>query len=510
MARAWVWVLGLMAAVAPAGAKDMQVKLPEGASAFWTMPAGVLQKARELVERGSLADAEALLASVPDTGSAELTRACREGREIIRRIRLDYGLSLDELLQRVGKTLPAVTAEDLERWRQAGQVQYRVLDGRLGYWQREPANLWKLCDEAKRRLAVAEGRDPDQPGPPAAGERKLIEHLHKVVSEARRTGRAEVEPVRHTIRYALTVRANRPGAHPGAVVRCWLAFPQEYRQQGDVRLLRTSPAGQVIAPASPAGPDDCSHQRTIYFEQRMIDPSQPVQFVAEYEYVSFAYYPALDDSKVRPSDRDHLAIYLQERPPHIRFTPEIRSVVEQIVAGEANPLGRARRIFQWFGRNIRYAYEDEYSTIPSFCEKVFRLRRGDCGVQAMLFITMCRLAGVPARWQSGWTTFPDNWNMHDWAEIHVPPWGWLPVDVSYGVKPSDDPEVGEFYFGHLDSYRLITNLDYGCPLTPPKQDLRSETADFQRGEVEIDGRNLYFDEWDYDFGFKVEPPASSR
>ena len=72
----------------------------------------------------------------------------------------------------------------------------------------------------------------------------------------------------------------------------------------------------------------------------------------------------------------------------------------------------------------------------------------------------------------------------------------------------DDPEIREFYFGHQDAYRLISNLDYGCDLFPPKRSLRSETADFQRGEVEIDGRNLYFDEWDHKFEFDVEPVES--
>jgi hypothetical protein len=38
--------------------------------------------------------------------------------------------------------------------------------------------------------------------------------------------------------------------------------------------------------------------------------------------------------------------------------------------------------------------------------------------------------------------------------------------------------------------------------------MRSEPADFQRGEVEIDGRNLYFNEWDYEFEF--EQTSASR
>jgi nicotinamidase-related amidase len=47
---------------------------------------------------------------------------------------------------------------------------------------------------------------------------------------------------------------------------------------------------------------------------------------------------------------------------------------------------------------------------------------------------LCRAAGVPARWQSGWQTKPGDWNMHDWSEFYVEPWGWLPADASYGVR----------------------------------------------------------------------------
>lgn len=482
----------------------MQGCATRGASIFWTLHEPAVERARELVNHGDLSEAEAFLASADRSSEGELHQACREGREIIRRIRLDYSLSPEDLLERVRTTLPEVTAADLERWRRAGQAQHRMLDGRLWYWGREPSNIWKLCDEAKRRQAVAEGRKPDEPASRPAGEQALFDHVQQVVNAARRTGQAEVEPVRHRIRYKLTVAANRPGAKPGSRVRCWLPFPQEYRQQRDVRLIEASPPGYVVAPnAVDAGPLGGAPQRTACFEHVLSDPGLPVTFSAAYEYVSFAYCPRLDDGKAGPHARGDLSLYLQERRPHIVFTPELRSAVEQIVAGEANPLARARRIFHWFDRNIRYAYEEEYSTIPGLAEKTFRLRRGDCGAQGMLFITLCRLAGVPARWQSGWATFPGKWNMHDWAEVHVEPWGWLPVDVSYGLQRSDDPEVREFYFGHLDAYRLIVNLDYGCELHPPKHDLRSEPVDFQRGEVEIDGRNLYFDEWEYDCGISI-------
>ena len=70
------------------------------------------------------------------------------------------------------------------------------------------------------------------------------------------------------------------------------------------------------------------------------------------------------------------------------------------------------------------------------------------------------------------------------------------------MQKSDDPRIRDFYIGHQDSYRMIGNLDYGAPLHPPKISMRSEPADFQVGEIEIDGRNLFYDEWSYDM--KIE------
>ena len=44
---------------------------------------------------------------------------------------------------------------------------------------------------------------------------------------------------------------------------------------------------------------------------------------------------------------------------------------------------------------------------------------------------------------------------------------------------------------------MIVNSDYSMPLVPEKKYPRSETVDFQRGEVEWEGGNLYFSQWSY-------------
>ncbi len=123
-----------------------------------------------------------------------------------------------------------------------------------------------------------------------------------------------------------------------------------------------------------------------------------------------------------------------------------------------------------------------------------------------MFIALCRLNGIPARWQSGWKLFPDETIIHDWAEIYLAPWGWVPVDPYMAVyatryatslSPEQRLDLRDFYFGGLDHYRMAVNCDHSQPLTPSKHSIRSDDVDFQRGELECGNRNLYFDQFTY-------------
>jgi transglutaminase-like putative cysteine protease len=477
-----------------------------GASLTWTSDDSVVVQARGLIEAGELAKAESLLASAGPGDNSESVRAREETVETIRRIRRDFDLTLDGLVAKLKRSIPDVTAEDVERWRRDGLVQFREFDGRICYFRREPGSILRFCDEAKRRRDEHAAKTPEPaPSRPTPTER-LHAHLRQVIDTAKESGKTDVVPIRHRITYKLTVRPERPGARAGSLVRCWLPFPQEHRRQQAVKLIRTSPAEHIISPSAIDGSyiGGAPH-RTVYMEQKIGDPAKPVIFEEEFEYVSFAYYPDISDDRAKAGAGSVDPLYLAERPPHIVFTPELKELAHRIVGDEKNPLAQARRIFYYISEEIPWCPEMEYAIIPSFTKKVLATGTGDCGVQSTLFITMCRYLGIPARWQSGWETKPGAWNMHDWTEFYVQPWGWLPADPSYGLQKSDDPQIREFYFGHQDAYRLIVNLDYGAPLHPPKQSLRSEPADFQRGEVELDGRNLYFDDWTYEITFDWKP-----
>lgn len=475
---------------------------PTGASAAFTSNDPAIVQALDLIKSGDFAKAQSQLASDDGQADRDVARAREELKDVIHRIRIEYATDAPGLLKKLRKSIPDVTQADLDKWTKSGDAQHRVIDGKVMYFNREPANIFRFCEEAKKRREAAGNKPKDD------NRWKLVDHLKQVVEAAEKSGDLEVMPIKHHMEYTLTIPANAQGVKQGSTVRVWLPFPQEYRQQKDVKLISTTPKYTTI---SPVGIDDGkgisgSPQRTIYFEQKVEDPTKDMTFNEIFEYTAYSYYPKLDDAKVEPPPADWGSAYLTERPPHIAFTPELRKTVEQIIGGETNPLAKVRKIFRWIDKNIAYHAEDEYGTIDSFASKAFRCKRGDCGIQSTLFITMCRIAGVPARWQSGWESKPIGWTMHDWTEFYVAPYGWLPADPSYGIQDkSDDPKVQEFYIGHQDSYRLIVNLDYGRDLVPPKPSLRSEPADFQRGEIEVDGKNLYFDQWDYEMKIVRNP-----
>jgi transglutaminase-like putative cysteine protease len=211
--------------------------------------------------------------------------------------------------------------------------------------------------------------------------------------------------------------------------------------------------------------------------------------------------------------------YLAEAP-HVVFSPEIRELSKRIAGDETNPAARAKKFYDWIADNIKYSYALEYSTIRNISDYCRTKGYGDCGQEALLFMTLCRLNGIPARWQTGWNLFPGAQSIHDWCEIYLEPYGWMPVDPYKGIfamryantlTPEQRREVRDFYFGGLDYYRMAANSDHNQPLDPPKHSMRSDDVDFQRGELEWGDHNIYFDQYSWDLSWKeVKPQPDVR
>ncbi len=314
--------------------------------------------------------------------------------------------------------------------------------------------------------------------------------------QALATGKHSVAPRHVRVTYSLTVN---PDAVPnGEALHAWLPFPRALPgQQEGVRLIESTPAEHSIAPES-------ALQRTVYLERRA-ESGKPTMFSITYELTVFGQYHEIDATKVKPVSRTpELAPDLAERAPHIVFTPEIRKVSREIVGKETNPYRIAQKLFAAVDR-IPWAGAREYSTISNLSDYTLHAGHGDCGQQTLLLMTLLRLNGIPTRWQSGWVYADTDYdNMHDWAQIYFAPYGWVPMDVTFGLLKSGDPQIDTFYLGGLDAYRIAFNDDFSQPFVPAKQHFRSDTVDSQRGEVEWRGGNLYFDQWDYKFEAQVQ------
>lgn len=428
---------------------------------------------------------------------ADKRQALEFERERMRRIRLDFTLTENDVLQRLRQQIPDLRTEEFQAWDAQGLIERLQIDGEKRYFKRSVSNLFLLSPQAAARRAP-----PVRPFSTGPFE-QLHPHHAEVLAAARGQGATSAAPRRLRITQSLTVDADAVPA--GEVVRAWVPYPRAIPgQQEDVRFIGSTPGQPQIAPES-------TLQRTVYLE-KPAKAGQSTEFSITYELTVYGRHFDIDPDKVtRTEITPALAEYVAERPPHIVFTDALRKFSAEVVGDETNPYRIAQKLFVAVDR-IPWAGAREYSTLSNISDYALHAGHADCGQQTLLLMALLRLNGIPARWQSGWTYSDESVgydNMHDWGWLYLAPYGWVPMDVTTGQLKSEDPALQWFYLGGLDAYRIAFNDDYSRELVPAKQHFRSETVDSQRGEAEWRGGNLYFDQWDYKFEWTMLPPKSS-
>ena len=109
----------------------------------------------------------------------------------------------------------------------------------------------------------------------------------------------------------------------------------------------------------------------------------------------------------------------------------LRSAAEQAVAGVPDRAAAARALFDWAVRTIQPGREDAVPDALTALET----RRGNDAARALLFVSMARSRGVPARIISGVRREAGAWRRHVWAEVHAG--AWTAVDPATGDWPAD-------------------------------------------------------------------------
>jgi hypothetical protein len=405
-------------------------------------------------------------------------------KQIAQRLNIDFSLTEDQVVKQIEKLNGPVSSFEKSAWEKEGWLEFRIIDGEKKYFKRAASNLMliKKFHEQKEKSQSETWKDPAMIF--------RLNHTGEVLKSSDSQNRPVV-PVKMNISYTITVH---PDVVPeGEKIRCWLPWPKEgLPRQKEIKLISTSVPEFLIAP------DTATHS-TIYMEA-ISKKGTPTVFQISFDYTSEAQHYNMPDIRILPYDKTstNYLKYTSEQLPHICFTDKVKQLADSITGNDIDPASIVRKIYLWFKDNIPWAGALEYSIIPNIPEYVIQYKRGDCGMQTFLFMSMLRYKGIPVRWQSGWMMPPDNENLHDWSEVYFEGTGWIPVDVSYDLQNSENPLLKYFYLSGVDSYRLILNEGVSGPLHPEKHYMRSEPNDFQRGEVEWKGGNLYFDKWDYD------------
>ena len=121
----------------------------------------------------------------------------------------------------------------------------------------------------------------------------------------------------------------------------------------------------------------------------------------------------------------------------------IRETAMRAAGDEETVLGIVSNLLEYVTQNTTYC---NFET-PRYPLQTLEENLGDCDDQSILLISMCRSLGIPAylkvgivinpaiqdsdtSWDGHLTNIADGIGWHGWAMIYIPPWGWVPVDLT--------------------------------------------------------------------------------
>lgn len=394
-------------------------------------------------------------------------------KDILARLRREYTYSWDDAVKLMSEELTEFDPEELKFYQNEGTADWHYVNGKVYFHRRFFRTLTATKPEIRRKWKNLSA-DP------------VEEREQRIMAEVREEMRTKGEAA-YRIHARCYLKIEDDAFRPGEKIRVHLPVPALAQQVKEVRILNITPEPTYIAPEN-------SFSRTVFFEE---EPQENHEYSVEFEIVNRIPYVKLSEDEVLAEQPD---FETQEQEPHIMFTPYIRELVRELAGEETNPLKKARAFYDFVTTKVNYTFMRAYFTLENIPEFAAKNLKGDCGVQALLFITLCRAAGIPAKWQSGLCAGPLTIGMHDWAQFYIAPYGWLYADCSYGGSAyrAGDTEKWNHYFGNLDPFRIIMNSEFQQEFDPPKKHVRHDPYDNQLGEAEYEDRGLMGSEFDAD------------
>ncbi|MBR0406800.1 MAG: transglutaminase domain-containing protein [Clostridia bacterium] len=138
--------------------------------------------------------------------------------------------------------------------------------------------------------------------------------------------------------------------------------------------------------------------------------------------------------------------YLQI-PQHIQ--KEVYDIAARATEGRETPYQKALGIMNYLRRNYRYSLDvqEPPEAVDFIAWFLIGEREGYCTYFASAMTMLCRIAGIPARYVTGYVALPNDSGVtvvsgkhaHAWTEIYLNGFGWLPIDATPRSDYGDDP-----------------------------------------------------------------------
>lgn len=387
----------------------------------------------------------------------------------------EFPYSKSEAMAIIQKDIPDFTEDEFDELVDQRNIRWIYVNGEMRYFNRFYSSLCKAVPAFGIRAQQQIG------GMESISTTKDSVNLRDVtIAKMKENGFLTTR-----IRIRASVKLKEEFFTPGMFIRAHLPVAAACDQQHDIQIEKIWPEHGIVSQGD-------ASQRTVCWEENM---AKNHEFLVEYSYLHTAKYKdAYNGTGVSGSyDFD-----LEQQEPHIVFSPYIQALCAQLTEGITDPLKKARAFYDFITQNMYYTYMPNYITQEHIAENCAASYTGDCGVFALLFLTLCRCAGIPAQWQSGLTVEPDFIGGHDWVRFYIEPYGWIFADTSYGVSSmrAGAEERRQFYFGNLDPYRMVANRKFQTNFDIPKQQWRADPYDNQLGEMETADKGFQFDEYE--------------
>ena len=386
-------------------------------------------------------------------------------RLIAEGLRDDYHITEEELLAKIQEKFPRCTLETLKKLTKMNYADHIVKNGKVYYQNDAKRNLFGAGKIFLESLDEQGNILPYEPRPDNFKNETFLDLAER-----------GMRAYRFTVKMKLKVKEEFERV--GEEITVHIPYPA---------ICDCQPYSELIESSHPVYISDAGH-RTACIKTIL---KKDDEFFVTFKFDRIVRYIDLDYERV---DAEQPSFYTEESLPHIRFTPYLVDLANKIKGDETNPLKIAKRVYDYITENINYSYLRDYLYIDQIPEYVLKNGKGDCGAQALSFITLCRILKVPARWESGCRVGPNINSIHDWAQIYVAPYGWIPVDLTDGggARRNLDPLKREYSFGNIDPYRMTTCNDFQLGFDPPKKFMRCDPYDNQLGEAEYNDYGLGF------------------